>query len=150
VAPHVTGRVVEVVHKAQWGFSEFERTCVTVSEYLAGSHPTDTTILHILLGERVDRATFVSVYRRALQQSRRIVVLEHDRESADWAPVPPAHYVTEAEMRRLLLENLCVPEARLVHDGHVVGERDSRRNFLMVVECDAPHPHAGAADEASS
>lgn len=136
LVPHVSGRVVEVTHKVPWGFHEFARLNVTVQDYLAGDFPADTTILHILLGEGVVQPEFLAVYRKAAAGSRRVIVLEHNRDSVDWGPRPSAHFVTEPELRTLLLnEHLPV---RITQFQNLIGVKDDRRNLLVVLESETP------------
>lgn len=136
LAPHVTGKVVEVTHQVPWGFHEFPRVNVALPQYLAGDFPADTTILHILLGEGAARPEFLAAYRKAVAASRRVIVLEHNRDSADWAPHPPAHFVNEPELRALLLDGSA--PVRLTHARHIRGEKDDRRNFMLVLESETP------------
>jgi FkbM family methyltransferase len=136
LAPHVTGRVVEVTHKAPWGFDEFARTNVTVSDYLGGTFPADTTILHILCGEGVEPATFEAACRKAFAESWRVIVLEHNRESADWGPSPPPHFVSETELRDVVLSHAAHGPARLTTFRRVVGEKDDRRNLMLIMDRD--------------
>lgn len=134
IAPHVSGSVVEVTHKTPWGFHEFERTNVAVSDYLAGVFPADTTILHILHGEGVAPEAARAAYQKALAQSRRVIVLEHNRDSADFAADPPPHYLSETELRRWLLESGNGAKPALTALRRVAGEKDDRRNCLAVIE----------------
>jgi FkbM family methyltransferase len=148
LAPQVLGRVVEVTHKVPWGFHEFVRTNVTVQQYLAIDSPADTTILHILLGEGVARADFLAAYRKAAAISRRVIVLEHNRDSSDWAPRPPAHFVNEPELRELLLHERM--PVRLTLSRNINGEKDDRRNMMLVLDSETASANAATAAPAGS
>lgn len=132
--PHVFGKVVEVTHKVPWGFNEIPRTNVTVEQYLGGEYPADTTILHILVGEGLPQEEFLQVYHKALERSGRVIVLEHNRESADWAPHPPAHYLNEKELCQLLSDRKHASQTQIAIKRKLVGERDSQRNLMIVVD----------------
>jgi glycosyltransferase involved in cell wall biosynthesis/SAM-dependent methyltransferase/predicted O-methyltransferase YrrM len=134
VAPHVFGSVVEVTHKVPWGFHEIHRINVTVPQYLHTAFAADTTILHILLGEGIEPSEFLAVYSRALRQSRRVVVLEHNRDSLDWGPRPAASFVPEAELRRMLAKNYGGPDPKMIHFQRLNGEKDGQRNLLFVMD----------------
>lgn len=135
--PYVLGNVVEVTHKIPWGFHEFPRTNVTVDQYLDGIFPADTTILHILLGEGIDRQRFMRAYRKALTQSRRLIVMEHNRLSADWGDDPPARFVTKSELHHLLMDSVDGLKPQLVTSKYLQGEKDGRRNLMMVMDISA-------------
>jgi FkbM family methyltransferase len=136
VAPYVYGRVVEVTHKTQWGFHEFERENILFSNYLDGSHPADTTILHILVGEGLSVEQFQAVYRRALEQSQCVLVLEHNRDSADWTP-EKAEKLLSIEQTQSILTSAAEPyQAKVMSVHEIAGERDLTRNALFVVECE--------------
>jgi FkbM family methyltransferase len=133
IAPYVFGRVVEVTHKLPWGFHEFERTNVTVEQYLAGTYPADTTILHILVGEGMPRETVVRACERALRQSARVIVLEHNRDSVDWrgAAVP---LLSCDELLALCDEASSGCDVSLTHVGLLAGEGDAARNVMVVLD----------------
>ncbi len=132
VASHVFGTVVEVTHKVPWGFDELPRTNVTVPEYLTNPFPADTTILHILIGEKIPQCVTKEVYEKALAQSRRVLVLEHNKDSDDWAPSPPDYFMGEEELRDFLLASLQVHAVRAFL--RLRGEKDGRRNLLAVLD----------------
>ncbi len=132
--PHVSGRVVEVTHKVPWGFNEIMRTNVTTSDYLRGAYEADTTILHILVGDGLSRETLISVYKKALELSRWVVVLEHNRTSKDWNPQTNSTFLDEAELRSLLEEAMIEKSASITTVQMISGEKDDRRNQLFVVD----------------
>jgi len=145
LVPHVFGSIVEVTHKVPWGFHEFARTNVDVSQYLEAVFSADTTILHILLGEGIGRQQFLAVYHKALSQSRRVIVLEHNRESADWAKDPPVHFATEAELRCWLLDELSATAPQLAYFQRLTGEKDGQRNLLLVLDTNVVPPQTTPA-----
>ena len=134
LAPFVYGQVVEVTHKVPWGFHEISRKNVSVDAYLAHPYPTDTTILHILMGEGTPRETFGAACRKAISQSRRVVVLEHNRASSDWRHDDGQSHVTEEELQDLLRNAAGNIHCHLTHTGEIAGETDSRRNLLAVID----------------
>ena len=107
---------------------------MTFDDYLAGHFPSDTTILHILIGEGVSREVFTRVYAEALKRSRRVVVLEHNRHSSDWADRDVTHFVTADEMRTMIEDTNRAYNAFLTYTGTLAGETDLARNILFVVD----------------
>ncbi|WKZ25985.1 MAG: hypothetical protein QY322_01600 [bacterium] len=87
VKPLLIGNTVEIIHKKEgtWGFHEHLRT-VNYDKYIKtkGIGDTETVIMHILLGNGVSFKSFVKVLERASLSSKRIVVLEHDRDSINF------------------------------------------------------------------
>ena len=135
IAPYVYGAVVEVTHKTPWGFHEFDRENVLFSDYLNSSHPADTTILHILVGEGLSIEQFKAVYGRALQQSRRVLVMEHNRNSADFS-ADKTKGLLSIEQTQSILTSVAEPcQASLMSVHKIAGETDLARNVLFVVEC---------------
>ncbi len=141
IAPYVFGRVVEVTHKLPWGFHEFERTNVTVEQYLDGAYPADTTILHILVGEGMPRERVVRVCERALHQSARVIVLEHNRDSVDWRGAATRLLSCE-ELLALCDKASSGCDVSLTHIGLLAGEGDAARNVMIVLDRQRPPPAA--------
>jgi len=133
--PYVFGRIVEVTHKAPWGFHEFERTNVTFDNYLVRDYPADTTILHILIGEGVSRDIFSKVYEKAVKCSRRVIVLEHNRQSSDWKGRDVSRFVSVDEMNAMIEKVSGANRASLTCVIKLAGETDSQRNIMFVVDC---------------
>ena len=134
VRPFAFGQIVEVTHKVPWGFHELDRKNVSVAAYLAHPFPADTTILHILAGEGVPRETVSEACRKAITQSRRVVVLEHNRNSADWRPGEGHAFVTSDELLDLLRNAAGDTPANLTFAGAIPGETDDCRNLLVVAD----------------
>mgnify|MGYP003788813267 CR=1 FL=1 len=133
IRPHVFGKIVEVTHKTPWGFHEFDRVNVTAEQYLSYEYPADTTILHILIGEGIPTSIFKSVYKKALDISNRVIILEHNKLSKDWNLQDHHHFVNAAELGKILqvdpLETACIKLN--IHD--IAGLIDDSRNILFVV-----------------
>jgi hypothetical protein len=132
--PHVSGRVVEVTHKVPWGFHEIPRINVTASEYLDKPREADTTILHILIGEGISQELFIAAYRKALEMSRWVLVMEHNRDSSDWDSDVRKRFVTETEMRNILEREAPESSAEITGVHRIAGETDEARNMLFVVD----------------
>ena len=134
IRPYVFGRTVEVTHKTPWGFGELDRVNVAVDDYLASNDRADTTILHILLGEGVERSLFERAYRSAVRRSSRVIVLEHNRDSRDWASRDTSQFVSAADLTEAI-RKMNEGTAAVIHTVQMLaGERDLQRNILAAVD----------------
>jgi len=147
IQPYVFGRIVEVTHKIPWGFGELDRVNVAVEEYLTSNDRADTTILHILLGEGVERSLFERAYRSAVSRSSRVIVLEHNRDSRDWASHDASRFVSAADLTQAIRKmNEGAPA--VIHAVRMLaGERDLQRNILAVVDVPQASGAAGLPSE---
>ncbi|MDH4201331.1 MAG: glycosyltransferase [Phycisphaerae bacterium] len=135
ISPYVYGKVVEVTHKTPWGFHEFKPENILYSEYLDQDHPADTTILHILVGEGLSLDILKSVFERALRQSKRVLVMEHNQNSADWTDEKAANFLSIEQTQQLLSSIAKDNQASITSAHTIAGEMDLARNVLFVVEC---------------
>ena len=82
--PLINGNAIEIIHEAdgEWGFKEYLKT-KNVNKYIHYNKKTyfDTIIFHLLLSNNVDLPTFTETLEIAAQNSKRIVIMEHDRDS---------------------------------------------------------------------
>jgi FkbM family methyltransferase len=147
IRPYIFGRTVEVTHKTPWGFGELDRTNMAVNEYLASNDRADTTILHILLGEGVERSLFERAYRSAVHRSSRVIVLEHNRDSRDWVSRNASEFVSAADLTEAIRKmNEGTPA--VIHTVQMLaGERDLQRNILVVVDVPQALGAAGLPSE---
>lgn len=119
--------IVEVMKKEllPGGMREFPRTAVSVDKYQTLEKcEAHTTILHILVGEgAVSKDELLSLFRRALEQSTKVVVMEWDATSADHIDKRDGLFSPEEFTERAgqpLLKQL-----------HVPGLYDDRRIFIL-------------------
>ena len=147
IRPYVFGRTVEVTHKTPWGFGELDRVNVTAKEYLASDDRSDTTILHILLGEGVERSLFERAYRSAVRRSSRVIVLEHNRNSRDWASRDTRQFVSAADLTEAIQKMSEDTPAVIQTVQMLAGERDLQRNILMVIDVPRASGAAGLPSE---
>jgi GT2 family glycosyltransferase len=134
IRPYVTGSVVEVTHKTPWGFHEFDRKNVLYLDYLKQDFPADTTIVHILVGEGLSPDIFMAVCHRALRQSSRILVLEHNQDSADWTDKQKNTMFSAQQAYSVLTQLAEKSGAVLTAAAPVAGSLDLRRNMLFVLD----------------
>ncbi|RMG43077.1 MAG: glycosyltransferase, partial [Acidobacteria bacterium] len=146
--PYVFGKVVEVTLRVPWGFHELERVNVTAERYAAAPVPAETTILHILAGEGGPRDLLARCYRQALAHGSRVLVLEHDPASDDWDDDARARMLDRSALLELVRNEVAAGRrGRLTAVRAVRGERDGRRNVLLVVDS-VPVPEGAAAGTA--
>lgn len=127
VERHLLGTsIVEVSRKTPWGFhKDFELENYCVDDFLSRPYQfVHTTILHILCGEGEPSERVVQVLDKALKQSMRVLVLEHNPKSTDW------------KGSRVGQESIDVLET-VLGEGHFQYHKetigDNERNILYVV-----------------
>jgi hypothetical protein len=78
--------ITEVTYKVPFGFHEIIRTNVDIDGFLQPSYNERAAvgILHILLGCGVPLEKLILVVNKALALWDRVLILEHNRASADW------------------------------------------------------------------
>lgn len=147
IKPLVRGKTIELIHQedGKWGFSEHLET-KNVKEYIKRykSQPFDTIVFHLLLANGVSLATFLAALKIAARNSKRIIILEHDRDSLNFGPYSRRGVV---DIRSLLNIIRSVEEvnraslsvswsgASLATDERIYGERANfNRNFIVTVD----------------
>jgi len=89
VKPLIIGNCIELIHKKDntWGFNEHLKT-VNIQKYTRDfiRKRFDTVIFHILLGNGVDIESFSRAVEIASKTSKRIIIIEHDRDSENFGP----------------------------------------------------------------
>ncbi|MFM1944701.1 MAG: hypothetical protein RI897_3683, partial [Verrucomicrobiota bacterium] len=131
--PWIQGSVVEVTRETPWGFHEMRRTNVSVDEYLQEPLKADTTVLHILLGEGEPRDRWEACVRAAAQVSRRFIIMEHNRGSADWRGQAGESWM-DADGLPETVAGMCSASHRVVETIELRGERDGARNVMVVLD----------------
>ena len=133
IAPYIRGHVIEVAHKIPWGFHEFPRENVLFKDYLAKTFSGDTIILHILLGEGVEKGIVTKVLAKAYQECSRLIILEHERMSLDWAKKDTSRMTTKDELAQLITQTTGC-QTQQMKFSYIRGERDSKRNMIFVID----------------
>ena len=132
IKKRVYGSIVEITTKKSWGFHEFERTVVVAEDYLSQDIKRDTTILHIIVGEGKPLSLFKSVLEKSMQQSDNILILEHNKDSSDWAnistPMLSLQELIDISAFIGAKHGFTVKEAL-----PLLGEEDDARNVLLVL-----------------
>ena len=129
----VQGRCLEVTHKVPWGFSELkDNTNVHITDYLEGEFFSDTCILHCLLSEGVDENVFITLLDKALSQSKRLLILEHQAGSKDWGVKTPPKLVCRKELIKYM-KQAPRSEKREIKFNDIPGIFDSKRNLLCSI-----------------
>ena len=139
------GALLEVTTKADWGFHEAPapgREQVELQAFLSGGTPDrsfDVVLLHILLGE----GTPLKDFRMALEQAtrvarRRVLILEHNKDSADWALGRPERQFSLSALQLEVVMGQTLSGAALAPHAvgpccYVPGYLDLRRNMLSTV-----------------
>ena len=143
LAPYVRGEVVEVTHKVPWGFHEIDRINVSADDYLRRDYRSDTTILHILIGEGISRDCFEQVLRKALDRSERVIILEHNAASSDWTAEQSKRFIREEHLHETVKHCLHGSSFKLSRTLYLAGERDLRRNLLVILDRDTAEDGKG-------
>lgn len=129
----ISGTIVEVTTKPNWGFHEFIRTEVLADQYIKNPIPSENTILHILIGEGLPISIFQQVLCEAMKQSERIFILEHNKASKDWVdsfiPMLTAQELIDITKYSINGNGFFIKEALLLP-----GQKDAMRNTLLVIE----------------
>ena len=96
----IIGTSIEVIHKQKgtWGFKEHLKT-INYKKYINSSVKPDTIILHILLGNRISKEDFIKVLSLASKSAKRIIILEHDRDSENFGELSDLNII---DIRSLL------------------------------------------------
>ncbi len=134
IKPFIYGNVVEVTSKVPWGFHEFDRNNVYYKDYLKDDYKADTTILHILIGEGVNRNIFKDIYEKAIKNSNRVVVIEHNYWSNDWKDEEKRDYVSVDSLKQILNEINEKYQVCFIDIKKIPGETDLERNILFVID----------------
>ena len=130
--------VVEVTTKKPWGFYEIPgRLNYKIEEFLNTQEEADTVILHILLGEGTDLATFNRALGHALRLSTaNVIVLEHNKDSADWAFRQERSFSLAAKQVRKFVSAAVEAtdgEFGIDRECYLRGALDQKRNMLFAV-----------------
>lgn len=129
----ISGSIVEVTTKPNWGFHEFEKTTIIADEYIKNPVAGKNTILHILVGEGLPVGVLQQALRTAMEQSEQIFILEHNKSSQDWldstTPMLTAQELLDLTNHTIYGKNFSIKEALLLP-----GQNDAMRNVLLVVQ----------------
>lgn len=105
VKPLLLGNTIEVIHKkdGKWGFNEHIKT-VNCDKYIKtkGVGDIETVVMHILLGNGISFQKFVNVLEKASLNSKRIIVLEHDRDSINFGKYSNQNIVDVRTLLKLI------------------------------------------------
>ena len=139
------GALLEVTTKADWGFHEVPAPGleqVELSSFLSGGAPSrsyDVVLLHILLGEGTPLKDFRAALERSMRVARhRVLILEHNKDSADWALGRPERQFSLSALQLEVVMRQTLGGAALSHHTvgpccYVPGYLDLRRNMLSTV-----------------
>jgi predicted SAM-dependent methyltransferase len=87
IKPLIQGKSIELIHMddGEWGFKEYLNTR-NIDKYIENdAHKYyDIIIFHILLGNGIDIQTFIEALKIASTNCKRIIILEHDRDSINF------------------------------------------------------------------
>lgn len=110
VKEHIFGSVCEVARRVPWGFKEDMPSInnVTIEEFLKSNNQYDTIILHILVGEGLDKPTMCKVLDHAYRHCIKLIVLEHNPYSKDFKDLQDIGFIydwLEFNGERIIFEN---------------------------------------------
>ncbi len=131
---HIFGEnLVEVTHKIPWGFNEFKRQNILIDDYIIKKGvPCDTTILHILYGEGCTFEQVIASLYYAVKNSKRVLLLEHNKNSADW--IGKEHILDIKQFQDILNLTISDVKTKTIKIEFVRGINDSKRNVLFVID----------------
>lgn len=135
-------RWVEVTHEVPFGFGDFdndERVNISIDEFLNNNIPTDNRTacaFHILLGCGVERGKLIQAINLARTFYRRVLVIEHDRSSADWdnESVRREHHIDNCLTVNELLDIASRENWKHRQTLYFQGEKDNKRNIIFEIE----------------
>lgn len=123
----IIGKCVEIIHMedGEWGFNEYLDT-INIERFIKKfkRKSIDTVIFHILLANGVDIETFVKAVKIASLNSKRIIIIEHDRDSENFGSYSNPNIVDI----RFLINLLRKATSSLVTEFNVTWSGASRRN----------------------
>jgi ubiquinone/menaquinone biosynthesis C-methylase UbiE len=129
----VTGSTIEVTTKQNWGFNEIDRKNILISDYIQKTPKSDTVIFHILIGEGSPISLFKSALQKAIEFSKNIIILEHNKHSLDWTnnTTPMLSAEELIDLTQLIIRN----SNFYIHNHQFIpGERDAKRNIILVLK----------------
>jgi len=135
VKKHVSMPLVEVTHKKPWGFHEFERTNVTIDDFLKQDPTTrkGSCILHILAGEGIEKEKVSQALEKSIKEFPSVIVMEHNSDSLDW-PTSNDFYSKEEleeQIERTIKESK--ENSTIKKFEFVRGEKCQQRNMIFVI-----------------
>jgi len=103
--PQLVGKTLEIIHKkdGKWGFHEHIKT-VNFEKYVRSrnNYVYDTVVLHILLGNGISFTDFCRVLYKASIKAKRIIVLEHDRDSKNFGEYSSPNIIDVRNLLKLI------------------------------------------------
>lgn len=133
IAPYIQGNVVEITHIKNWGFHEFNPQTIVVYDYIKNEVQADTIILHILLGNKIKEDDFYYVVKKAVIESKRLVIMEHDETSKDWID-DKIVYPKRSDTKIHIEEIITSLNKKIKHEINVSGIKDNKRSYILVIE----------------
>lgn len=126
IEPLLLGEIEEIATRVPRGFyRHWPLSNLSVDDYLAKPYRfVATRILHILLGEGESSEEFVKVLEKALGESLRVLILEHNPAAEDWRE---SAFVTS---ERLALIKRILEARRLKYSQIFIGRDSTARNIL--------------------
>jgi len=124
IKKNIVGDVEEISTKTPWGFhASIPLNNITAEEFFtAEPRIVGTRILHILRGEGLSENDFNAVFAKAVTESYRVIILEHNPYCESWRDDPIVSKVSRTDLEK----KLGSPE--------ILGPGD--RNLLWYVDCE--------------
>lgn len=143
-----SGLFLEVTTKVEkWGFWEYDeavqRVQVPLQVFLGQDPPCahrmcsdreTTVLLHILAGEGTELSLVAKALRKACSDYSRVLVLEHNRASADWVGMDASATMLSLSELRAMARLECKGFEMADAVAWAGGEADARRNMLLTLQ----------------
>lgn len=140
-------KTIEVIHlkKGQWGFKEYLST-VNVDDYLNGCQNKvfTTIIFHMLLSNKVNVEVFEKVLKIASKRCKRIIILEHDKDSVNFGAYSGYNTIDIKILLRILRSipeiqkseiKICWSGSSHRVDEEIYGDKANfNRNFIITID----------------
>jgi hypothetical protein len=126
----------EIAYRVPFGFDELQRRNVTIDQFLDDtSKPKENVALfHILLGCDVSLEKMIRAISKAVREFDRVIVLEHNKNSADWNGLSQAELADHCIANCVSytdFESLCyVFNWRVTRSTKIAGDKSDDRNFI--------------------
>lgn len=134
----IKGKTIEIIHKdkGSWGFKEYLET-ININKYIGTKNNTnvDTIVFHILLGNGVSREKFLQALIKSSETAKRLVIIEHDRDSINFGKYSPLEIVNLRDLLCLIRSVKNIREGKITVTWSGASKRIDKNNFGTAANC---------------
>lgn len=130
--PLIKGKAIEIIHKSsgRWGFKEYLET-MNIDKYVNSRNDfgADTVVFHILLGNDVSRERFLQALKKASETAKRLIIIEHDRDSVNFGRYSPSGFVDIRDLIGLITSVKTLKEGKVTVTWSGASRRVDKKEF---------------------